>query len=157
MYQPRMTDDDECGAVGAIRGRGNRSNRINLPQGSLSTKHPTSPDLGSNLGTLGGKPATNYLSYCTTIITVDLLFEYYIACSWFVGKTTFHFRTEELLFLKPYPLTCIVPILTYILNHAILYFTRSHLRSSLKRNINQNVCTYITLFFYKNHPFVRGK
>jgi hypothetical protein len=27
LYQPRMIDDDECGAVGGIIGRGNRSTR----------------------------------------------------------------------------------------------------------------------------------
>jgi hypothetical protein len=27
MYQPRMMDDDECGAVGGMSDRGNRSNR----------------------------------------------------------------------------------------------------------------------------------
>jgi hypothetical protein len=32
MYLPRMMDDDECGVVGAMIGRGNQSNRKNLPQ-----------------------------------------------------------------------------------------------------------------------------
>jgi hypothetical protein len=37
--------------------------RENLPQYHLSTTNPTWPDLCSNLGCLGGKPATNSLSY----------------------------------------------------------------------------------------------
>jgi hypothetical protein len=37
----------------------------NLPQSTLSTSNPTWPDLGSNPGRRGGKPATNRQSYCT--------------------------------------------------------------------------------------------
>jgi hypothetical protein len=35
----------------------------NLPSATLSTTNPTWPDLGSNPGRRGGKPATNSLSY----------------------------------------------------------------------------------------------
>jgi hypothetical protein len=35
----------------------------NLPRATLSTTNPTWPDLGSNPGRRGGKPATNRLSY----------------------------------------------------------------------------------------------
>jgi hypothetical protein len=40
----------------------------NLPQSTLSTTNPTWPDLGSNPGRRGGKPATNRLSYGTAIV-----------------------------------------------------------------------------------------
>jgi hypothetical protein len=35
----------------------------NLPDATLSTKNPTSPDPGSNPDCRGGKPVTNHLSY----------------------------------------------------------------------------------------------
>jgi hypothetical protein len=37
----------------------------NCPNATLSTTNPTWPDLGSNQGRRGGKPATNRLSYGT--------------------------------------------------------------------------------------------
>jgi hypothetical protein len=37
------------------------------PSATLSTTNPTSPDVGSNLGCRGGKPATNRLSYGMTL------------------------------------------------------------------------------------------
>jgi hypothetical protein len=65
LYQPRMIDDDECGAVGGKRlGRGNRSTRRKPAPVPLCP--PQIPhDLGSYLGRRGGKPATNRLSYGT--------------------------------------------------------------------------------------------
>jgi hypothetical protein len=54
LYQPRIIDDDDYGAVGGMRiGRGNRSTR----------RKPAPVPLGSNPGRRGGKPATNRLSY----------------------------------------------------------------------------------------------
>jgi hypothetical protein len=35
LYQPRMMDDDECGAVGGMIGRGNRSTRRKPAPGPL--------------------------------------------------------------------------------------------------------------------------
>jgi hypothetical protein len=53
--------DDERGAVGGMRiGRRNRS----TPKKTCPPQIP--PDLGSNPGHRGGKPATNRLSYGTT-------------------------------------------------------------------------------------------
>jgi hypothetical protein len=65
LYQPRAID--ECGAAGGMRiGRGNRSTRKKTcPSSTLSTTHPTWPDLGSNPSRRCGKPATNRLSYGT--------------------------------------------------------------------------------------------
>jgi hypothetical protein len=39
--------------------------RENLPWTTFSTKNPTWPDLASNLGSRGAKPATNCLNYDT--------------------------------------------------------------------------------------------
>jgi hypothetical protein len=44
--------------------------RENLPQCTLSTTNPTWPDLGSNRGRRGEKPATNRLSYGTAILDI---------------------------------------------------------------------------------------
>jgi hypothetical protein len=41
--------------------------RETCPSVTLSTTHPTWPDLGSNQGRRGGKPATNSLSYGTAL------------------------------------------------------------------------------------------
>jgi hypothetical protein len=58
LYQPRMTDDDECGAVGGMRiGRGDRSTRRKpAPPPLCPTTNPKIPDLGSNPGPRCGKP-----------------------------------------------------------------------------------------------------
>jgi hypothetical protein len=40
------------------------------PSATLSTTNPTSPDLGSNPGRRGGKPATNRMSYGAAFIDV---------------------------------------------------------------------------------------
>jgi hypothetical protein len=63
LYQPRMIEDDDYGAVGGIRiGRGNRSTRRKPAPVPLCP--PQVPhDLGSNPGRRSGKPATNRLSY----------------------------------------------------------------------------------------------
>jgi hypothetical protein len=72
LYQPRMIDD-ECGAVGGMRiGKGNRSTRRKLT--TLSTANPTWPEMGSNPGRRGGKPAINRLSYGTANYTSYLSF-----------------------------------------------------------------------------------
>jgi hypothetical protein len=65
LYQPRMIDDDDYGAVGGMRiGRGNRSTR--RKPAPVQLYPPQIPhDLGSNPGRRGGKPATNRLSYVT--------------------------------------------------------------------------------------------
>jgi hypothetical protein len=62
LYQPWMIDD-ECGAVGGMRiGRGKRSSRRKpAPVPLCPPQIP--PDLGSNPGRRGGKPAINRLSY----------------------------------------------------------------------------------------------
>jgi hypothetical protein len=47
------------------------------PSATMSTTNPTLPDLGSNLGSHGGKPVTNRLSYGTASkndVTVSFLF-----------------------------------------------------------------------------------
>jgi hypothetical protein len=66
LYQPRMIDDDECGAIGGMRiGRGNRSTwRKSVPMQLCPPQIPH--DLDSNLGRRGGKPANNHLNYGTT-------------------------------------------------------------------------------------------
>jgi hypothetical protein len=60
LYQPRMTDNDECGEVNRMRiGRGNRSTRSKPAPVSLCP-----PQIPHDLtGRRCGKPATNHLSY----------------------------------------------------------------------------------------------
>jgi hypothetical protein len=41
------------------------------PSATLSTTNPTWPDLGSNPGRRGGKPATNRLSYGTALVRTN--------------------------------------------------------------------------------------
>jgi hypothetical protein len=55
LYQPRMIDDDECGAGGGMR----------IGRGNVSTINPTWTDLGSSPGRRGRKSATNRLNYGT--------------------------------------------------------------------------------------------
>jgi hypothetical protein len=65
LYQPRMIDDDDYGAVGGMRiARGNRSTRRKpapVPLCPSQIPHDLTWDR-----TRGGKPATNRLSYGTT-------------------------------------------------------------------------------------------
>jgi hypothetical protein len=66
LYQPRMIDDYECGAVGGMKiGRGNRSTRRKPATAPLFRykSHMTWP--GLEPGQRGGKTATNCLSYGT--------------------------------------------------------------------------------------------
>jgi hypothetical protein len=63
LYQPGMMDDDECGAVSGMIGRGNRSTRRKLSQCRFARSKW--PDPGSNRGQRGGKPASNLLSLGT--------------------------------------------------------------------------------------------
>jgi hypothetical protein len=42
------------------------------PSATLFTTNPTWPDLGSNPGRRGGKPATNHLSYGTAFVYVSV-------------------------------------------------------------------------------------
>jgi hypothetical protein len=67
------------------------------------------------------------------------------------------FQTDEIHFLKSYPVACIEPSLTRVLNHSILYFTYTHLRYSVKINSNQNGNTNITPFSLNNLPFLTGE
>jgi hypothetical protein len=59
LYQPRMTDEDECGAVGKKSGRG-----IRMPLWPPQIPH----DLTVTRIRAAGKSATNRLSYGTTLI-----------------------------------------------------------------------------------------
>jgi hypothetical protein len=65
LYQPRMIDDDDCGAIRGMRiGRGNRCTRRKpAPLPFCAPQIP--PDLtpGLNLDRRGRKSATNRLSY----------------------------------------------------------------------------------------------
>jgi hypothetical protein len=77
LYQPRMIDDGDCGAIGGMKtDRGNRSTRRKpTPSATLSTTNTTWSDPGSNPGGRGEKPATHRLSYGTaynsTILTCE--------------------------------------------------------------------------------------
>jgi hypothetical protein len=65
LYQPRMTDD-ERGAQWNENWQGKpKFSEKTCPSATLSATNPIWPDLGSNLGRRGGKPATNRLSYGT--------------------------------------------------------------------------------------------
>jgi hypothetical protein len=61
LYQPRMMDDDddECGALGGLSGKGNEQLGENGPQ-SCSVHHTYDIlfDQGSNPDCCGSKPAT---------------------------------------------------------------------------------------------------
>jgi hypothetical protein len=48
----------------------------NLPSATSSTTNPTWPNLGSNPGRRGGKPATNLLSYGTANLHVASKLKY---------------------------------------------------------------------------------
>jgi hypothetical protein len=69
LYQARMTDDDECGAVGGMRmGRGNRSTRRKPAIVSLCRQQiPHDLTWTRTLGRGVEKPATNRLSYGTAV------------------------------------------------------------------------------------------
>jgi hypothetical protein len=71
MYQPRMIDDDERGAVVEWE-----LARETCPSATLSTTNPTWTDLSANPGRRGGKPATNRLSYGKTLQSVRLIWSY---------------------------------------------------------------------------------
>jgi hypothetical protein len=67
LYQPLMMDDDGCGAVGGMTGRGNWSTRRKTcHSAALSTTNPAWPDPNSNPDRRSRKPATNGLSYGTS-------------------------------------------------------------------------------------------
>jgi hypothetical protein len=85
LFQPRMMmNDDECGAVGVMLGKRNRSTRKGtFLSAVLSTSNPTWPDQGSNPGSRGGKPATNHLNYGTAKSHTAFI-EDEISCSYFV-------------------------------------------------------------------------
>jgi hypothetical protein len=65
LYQPRMVDADDCGAIdGMMIGRVNRNTRIKPTPGPLCPPQiPYDQTPGSNTGRRGGKPATNRFSY----------------------------------------------------------------------------------------------
>jgi hypothetical protein len=67
LYQPRMMDGGECGAIGDMRIiRRNRSTRRKpVASATLYATNLIWPDLGSKLGLLRWKPTTNRLSYGT--------------------------------------------------------------------------------------------
>jgi hypothetical protein len=71
-----MMDDNECGAIGEMLGRGNQST-WRKPAPVCYVYHKSHmPDLGFNLDHHGGKPVTNRLSYGTaksTLISSILL------------------------------------------------------------------------------------
>jgi hypothetical protein len=69
LYQPwTMMDDDECGVLGGMLGRGNWSKRRKpVPRAALSTTNPTRPHARSNPGHRCGKRASNLLSYGTAL------------------------------------------------------------------------------------------
>jgi hypothetical protein len=66
-YQPgTKINDDACGAIGGIIGKGNGiTRRKHAPVPALSATNPTRPDQGWSPGRRDGKQATNRLSYNT--------------------------------------------------------------------------------------------
>jgi hypothetical protein len=67
LYQLWMIDGDDCGAIKGMnewQGKPKYSEN-NHPGADLITKVPTRHGPGSKPGRLGGKPATNGLSYAT--------------------------------------------------------------------------------------------
>jgi hypothetical protein len=77
LYQPRMMDDDECGAVGGMLNRQNRSTRRKLsPAAALSTTNPT----WSDLGRCGGRQANDRLSYGVALTMLSVFRVY--NCRW---------------------------------------------------------------------------
>jgi hypothetical protein len=70
LCQPRVIiNDGEIGGMMTRRGKPKYSEKT-CPSATLSTTNPTWPDVGSNRGHRGGKPATNRLSYGTAICYV---------------------------------------------------------------------------------------
>jgi hypothetical protein len=69
LYQPLMTDYNECGGAEEMSGRGNLSTlRKRDPVPLCPPKTPTRPDLGSNTSRRCGNMATNRLSYSTAYL-----------------------------------------------------------------------------------------
>jgi hypothetical protein len=93
LYQPRMIDDGDCGAVGGMRiGRGNRSTgRKPAPVPLCPPQIPH--DLGSNPGRRGGKLATNRLSYGTAVDNTNKM----VAPTCEVRKSLVKFNAIKLL------------------------------------------------------------
>jgi hypothetical protein len=97
LYQPRMIDDDDCGAVGGMRiGRGKpKYSEKTCSSANLYSINPTWLDVGSNPGRAGGKPATNRLSYGTALINgyfSGLLFHLH-GCSTILGNLVNIYKT----------------------------------------------------------------
>jgi hypothetical protein len=68
-----MMDDDECGAVDGMSGKGNvKYLEQTCPSATLSTTNPTWPDLGFNVGHRDGKPVTNCLRYGLGNISLNI-------------------------------------------------------------------------------------
>jgi hypothetical protein len=105
LYQPRMIDGDEWWLWSSWwnedwHGKPKYSEKT-FPSATLSTTNPTWPDMRSNPGRRGGKPATNRLSYGTAS-TLGLLFYPEDGGNWFlwnVGNnlpdTTWHHDPED--------------------------------------------------------------
>jgi hypothetical protein len=69
------------------------------PIATFSTTNPTLPDLGSNPGRRGGKPATNCLSYSTALVLALLRASRSLAAMF--GPTVIRPRTGEKTFVRP--------------------------------------------------------
>jgi hypothetical protein len=111
LYQPRMIDDDDYGAVGGMRiGKGNRSTRRKPAPVPLCT--PQIPhDLGSNPGRRGGKPATNRLSYGTARF-LPIVTDYKVSLHKLIhGLLASHKPLHRCLCN---PVLCIIVILKYV-------------------------------------------
>jgi PIN domain nuclease of toxin-antitoxin system len=95
----------ECQAVGGMRiDKGSRSRRTQgkpAPSATLSATNTTWPDLVSNLGRGGGKPATNGLSYGTACLqmlmqtkrVISEADKYLSRCQLFVIQILYSIRT----------------------------------------------------------------
>jgi hypothetical protein len=90
---PGDYDDGELGGIKIVRG--NRSTRRkHAPAQLCPPQIPTWPDLGSNPGRRGGKPATNRLSYGADLpmdVSRDIQ---QTLKSWDYGQYTWKMRTE---------------------------------------------------------------
>jgi hypothetical protein len=78
-----MIDEDDCGAIGVMKmGRGNRSTRRKpAPVPLCPPQIPHDQTRARTPGRRGGKPATNRLSYVTTLL-VPLPLDKHVRENW---------------------------------------------------------------------------
>jgi hypothetical protein len=144
LYQPRMIDDGDCGAIDGMRiGRGNRSTR-------------RKPDPGSKPGRRGGKPAITawamarpfrsdellpfYENVFCSLLLMNEMFGREIRTFWFRCETTSNFHATRIWILVQWK--CSLP-----LTRRTTDFHRKFRRNAASGHISIPIRTHITTCF----------